>query len=105
MRTLRGAVKAQVLKTTLAVKKYFPEGTRFSLPTGGSLLWIQLPGQTDGMTIYRKALEKGISILPGDVCSVSGVFRNYIRIGCGHPFTPEIEGGIRILGELVDSDA
>jgi DNA-binding transcriptional MocR family regulator len=104
MRTLRNAVKAQVLKTALAVRKYFPEGTGFSFPEGGSLLWVALPEGTDGMTVYRNALKQNISTLPGVVCSVSGVFTNYIRIGCGHPFTDEMERAMEVLGGLVEDE-
>ena len=100
MRSLRSTLKTQVLKTALAVQKFFPSGTRFSFPEGGSLLWVELPGKADGMTMYQAALKRQISILPGVVCSVSGDFKNYIRIGCGQPFTDEMERAIRILGEL-----
>jgi DNA-binding transcriptional MocR family regulator len=102
MRSLRNAIKTQVLKTALAVQKYFPPGTRFSFPEGGSLLWVEIPGGADGMTVYRNALKRHISILPGVVCSVSGGFKNYIRIGCGQPFTKETERAIKILGELAN---
>jgi DNA-binding transcriptional MocR family regulator len=101
LRSLRSAVKTQVLKTTLAVQKYFPPGTGCSFPDGGSLLWVELPKPADGMAVYRNALKRRISILPGVVCSVSGVFKNYIRIGCGHPFTDETARAIEVLGELV----
>ncbi len=101
LRALRGAVRGQTLKTALAVKRYFPEGTRLSFPAGGSLLWIELHRRVDGLQLYRRALEHRISILPGAVCSVSGMFRNYIRLGCGAPFTAETEQGIETLGRLV----
>ena len=103
MRSLRSTLKTQVLKTALAVQKHFPPGTRFSFPEGGSLLWVELPGNADGMTIYQNAMKRWISILPGAVCSVSDGFKNYIRIGCGQPFTDETERAIRILGGLVDA--
>ena len=101
MRSLRNTLKTQVLKTALAVQKYFPSGTRFSFPEGGSLLWVELPRKADGMAMYQAALKRQISILPGAVCSVSGKFKNYIRIGCGQPFTDETERAIQILGKLV----
>lgn len=100
MRSLRNTLKAQVLKTALAVQKYFPAGSRFSFPEGGSLLWVELPGSADGTAMYQAALKQRISILPGAVCSVSGGFKNYIRIGCGQPFTHETERAIQVLGEL-----
>ncbi|MFW5811287.1 MAG: hypothetical protein ACOCWY_06770 [Thermodesulfobacteriota bacterium] len=49
----------------------------------------------------KQALEEKISILPGGVCSLSGRFRNYIRIGCGHPFTEATDQGIQKLGRII----
>ncbi|HAO20895.1 MAG TPA: hypothetical protein DCQ37_10790 [Desulfobacteraceae bacterium] len=100
LRKLRTAVKNQLIRTALAVQKYFPEDTRLSIPKGGALLWIQLPSGADGLNLYQKALEHKISILPGMVCSADGQFTRYIRIGCGHPFTETIEKGIQTLGKL-----
>jgi len=100
LRKLRTAVKNQLIRTALAVQKYFPEDTRLSIPRGGALLWIQLPSGADGLNLYQKALEHKISILPGMVCSADGQFTRYIRIGCGHPFTETIEKGIQTLGKL-----
>ncbi len=100
MRSLRNMVKTQVVKTALAVQKYFPEGTRLSFPEGGSLLWVELPENADGMALYQAALKQRISILPGVVCSVSGKFKNYVRIGCGRPFSDDTERAIKILGGL-----
>jgi DNA-binding transcriptional MocR family regulator len=101
LRSLRQVIKNQVFRTAMAIQKYFPKDTRLAVPKGGSLLWVQLPAGADGLEIYRKALDRHISILPGAVCSVSGQFGNYIRIGCGHPFTEALEKGIETLGRLV----
>jgi len=101
MRKIRRAVKGQLLKTVVAIGKHFPEDTRLAVPSGGSLLWVGLHPSVDGLGIYRQALEEKISILPGSACSLSGGFRNYIRIGCGHPFTEATEQGIQKLGRII----
>lgn len=101
LRSLRGALKKQTVRTALAIQKYFPPDTRLVVPQGGSLLWVQLPPGADGLSLYRKALNHHISILPGIACSVAGQFGNYIRIGCGHPFSEATEKGIATLGRLV----
>ena len=36
-----------------------------------------LDRRIDGMELYRKALADRIAILPGAVCSVSGMFRSW----------------------------
>ncbi len=101
MRHIRSRIRKQVIRMALAIQKHFPEGTRLAVPRGGSLLWAQLDPWVDGAAVYAAALKKKIAILPGAVCSVSGGFSNFIRIGCGYPFTEITESGIRTLGELI----
>jgi DNA-binding transcriptional MocR family regulator len=101
LRSLRSSLKQQAIKTVLAVQKHFPPDTRMVLPRGGSLLWIQLASEIDGVDLYRRALDHNISIIPGAVCSNSPQFNNYIQISYGLPYTPEVEEGIRTLGELI----
>ncbi len=99
MRTLRNKLRKQIFKVAQAVKKYFPEETRVSMPEGGSLLWIQLPCDVNGIELYKTARKKQISIIPGQVCSGSGKFKNYIRLGCGSLFDKNMEQGIKTLGK------
>ncbi len=101
LRRLRSVLRQQVIRTALAIQKSFPPDTRLAVPAGGSLLWVQLNEAVDGNVVYRRAVENRIAILPGAVCSASGVHRNYIRIGCGYPVTDRVEEGIRILGRIV----
>ena len=100
-RDLRAALRRQTLRTALAVQRHFPAGTRLAVPEGGSLLWIQLPDGADGFELYRRALERRVAILPGSACAAGGGFADFIRLGCGAPFTEKTEAGIRILGKIV----
>ena len=101
LRRLRNTLKKQVVRTALAIQKHFPSGTRLAIPDGGTLLWVELPPQTDGLTVYRRALDHHIAIIPGVVCSNSGQFKNFIQISCGSPFTEEMERGVVRLGKIV----
>jgi DNA-binding transcriptional MocR family regulator len=103
LRSLRNSLKKQMLRTALSIQKHFPPGTRLAVPAGGSILWIQLHPEIDALEIYRRALARNISIIPGQVCSNSGQFRNCIQISCGLPFSPLLERGIATLGELIAS--
>jgi len=101
LRQLRNALKKQVVRTALAVQKYFPPETRLAIPTGGTLLWIQLPQQVQGLKVYQSALDHRIAIIPGEVCSNSGQYKNFIQISCGAPYTTKTENGIITLGRIV----
>ncbi|MBT8330988.1 MAG: PLP-dependent aminotransferase family protein [Deltaproteobacteria bacterium] len=100
-RRLRHALKKQVVRTAFAIQKHFPSATRLAMPEGGTLLWVELPSQVDGLQVYRKALDHHIAIIPGVVCSNAGQFRNFIQISCGSPFAEDMERGIIRLGEIV----
>ncbi len=101
MRSLRIKLKKQSLLIARAVSLYFPKGTRVSVPQGGSLLWIQLDKKINGIDLYRIARKKHISIIPGEVCTTSGRFKNYIRLGCGSVYNEDTEKGIEILGKSI----
>ncbi|MBW2486042.1 MAG: PLP-dependent aminotransferase family protein [Deltaproteobacteria bacterium] len=101
VRRLRHSLKKQVVRTAFAIQKHFPAATRLAIPDGGTLLWVELPPQVDGLQVYRRALENHIAIIPGEVCSNSRQFHNFIQIGCGSPFTEVMEKGIMKLGEIV----
>jgi DNA-binding transcriptional MocR family regulator len=101
LRFLRPALKKQAIRTTLAVKAYFPPGSRLAVPKGGSFLWIQLNPVVDAARLYRKALDHYISVIPGVVCSNSKQFKNYIQLSYGAPFTRRMEKGIQTLGGLI----
>lgn len=101
LRSLRTRLKKQVAAAARAVDRHFPEGIQYRLPDGGFVLWIRLPENVDAMALYHQAMEQGIAILPGSLCSFSGRFRSHIRINCGFPHTPQIREGFRRLGQLI----
>jgi len=105
LRSLRTKLRHQLVDTALAVERYFPASTRFTLPEGGNMLWIELPQNVNGVKLYQQALEKGVSIVPGQAFSSAGEFANFIRISATSPFDERVKEGIKILGELVSEAA
>ena len=100
---LRGARKAyasQVSVMTDAVRKYFPENTSVTRPTGGTVLWVEFPKEVDAVGLYRKALERNISIVPGPLFSPKRQYGNCIRLNCGHPWSERTEEAMITLGQL-----
>lgn len=101
LRTLRSALKKQLYRTAMEIRKHFPAQTRLAVPQGGSLLWIQLPPGVDGLAVYQAAFDRNIAIIPGTVCANSNRFRNYIQISCAAPFNPKVRAAIEMLGGIV----
>lgn len=97
---LRKAFCEQIQATMKAICKYFPEGTKVTRPTGGFVLWVELPKQVDSLEFHRRAKEKKISVTPGTIFSTTRKYKNFIRISCGNPWSKEIEAAMIELGRI-----
>lgn len=83
LRQLRKKCQSQVEQTANLVLRHFPVGTQVSMPSGGYLLWVQLPESVLSMDVYRIALREGITIAPGNLFAPDDRFINYMRLNCG----------------------
>ena len=101
LRRLRVALDSQVDALRAAVASCFPATCRVTRPAGGYALWVQLPAGADGLRLYAAAKENGINIVPGTVFSTRDMYRNYIRLNAGNPWSDELQAAIERLGELV----
>ena len=100
LRTLRETLQRQGQIYSQAAARYFPEGTKISRPAGGFVLWLELPKNVDAMKLYRLATLQHIMVVPGEIFSASGQFKNYIRISYGFPLDDTMEGALCTLGKL-----
>ena len=95
---LRALCATQVGRFATAIARHFPEGTAISQPAGGFVLWVQMPREIDSDVLFRRALEDGISILPGRAFSTGTHFSHCIRVNCGRTWSGEVEDAIVRLG-------
>ncbi len=103
LRQFRNKLKNQVSAIAIAVAKYFPSDTRISFPKGGMCLWISLNQNIDTLEVYKQAYQKKISILPGTICSSSERYHNCLRLNCGIKWSPKVDEGIKLLGQIIKS--
>lgn len=101
MRHLRKALHTQCLRYIQAISDYFPPDTRVVRPQGGYVLWIELNKHVNAFELFETAIQESISIAPGQIFSTDARFSNYIRISFGAPYDPQIDAGLRKLGELI----
>ncbi|WP_245555315.1 PLP-dependent aminotransferase family protein [Hahella ganghwensis] len=85
LRQLTGQFQIQMEKARQWVQEFFPASTRITHPSGGFVLWVELPINCDSDDLYYKALQCGISIAPGSLFSPSGKYRNCLRLNCAIP--------------------
>jgi DNA-binding transcriptional MocR family regulator len=105
LRRVRTTLAANSQSVVDAIVRYFPSGTRVVRPSGGIVLWVELPPGVDGIELFRTALASRIGIAPGIVFSAKAEYRNYVRISCGMLWGPTIERAIEKLGRLVAAAA
>ena len=100
LRSIRKSYAQQVRLMHEAIAKYFPEGTKVTQPKGGFLLWVELPKGVNTLDLFEKAAEQKVSIAPGPLFSPKLSYKNFLRINCGYPFTPQIEHAVMTIGRL-----
>jgi DNA-binding transcriptional MocR family regulator len=83
-----------------AVIRYFPPGVRLTRPSGGFVLWVQLPEDVDSLELYKRALEAKITLAPGHVFSATRQYANFIRLNAAE-FNYKIERSLEKLGNII----
>ncbi|WP_239009628.1 PLP-dependent aminotransferase family protein [Delftia lacustris] len=82
------------------VARFFPLGTRLSLPPGGLSLWLELPAGVSTSALFTQALARGIRTAPGSMFSNSGRYEHCMRLGCTLPVDGVVEQACRDLGAM-----
>jgi DNA-binding transcriptional MocR family regulator len=98
---LRKQLRLQRERSVQAVARYFPAGTRLTVPSGGLSIWIELPEGASSSLLFEQALALGIRVAPGPMFSNTGSYERFVRLSCGLPFTREVEAAYEQLGQLV----
>jgi DNA-binding transcriptional MocR family regulator len=100
LRRLKKSLAAQVQLVSLLVSRHFPQGTRMTRPTGGFVLWVELPKSLNSLELHRRALREKISITPRPIFSAKQKYRNCIRLSCAQPWSAKLEQAIVTLSKL-----
>ena len=100
LRRIRKEYASNVKLLSQAVTRKFPAGTRVTRPSGGFVLWVQLPEAVDSLELYSLARKNSITITPGYLFSPTNQFSNFIRLNAAVWSYP-IERAVSRLGELV----
>lgn len=83
------------------IERYFPDQIKFTRPQGGLFTWIELPEGISAREILNECLEKKIAFVPGDSFFPNKNKGNTLRINYSNMPEDKIEGGLKVLGEIV----
>ncbi|MGG1661616.1 PLP-dependent aminotransferase family protein [Brevibacillus sp. NRS-1366] len=94
------------LRTALAVRKEIMEeelsvtGWKWSSPTGGFNLWVNLPESTPMDRLLAKCLEHSITFVPGSICDPRRELHTWIRVSYSYMNEQQLRDGLKQLVTL-----
>ncbi len=83
------------------LKKYMPEGVKWTYPEGGLFLWLTLPETLDTVAMYDEALSKGVAYVAGSFFFPDGSHRNTMRMNFSFIAEEKMEPGIKLLSQII----
>lgn len=81
---VRQRLNLQVYAYRASLLEKLPSNTKISVPDGGLVLWLQIPG-IEAQTLEKAANGVGVDIRSGACFSTYDAYRDCIRINCGWP--------------------
>ena len=76
-------------------------GCSYNIPQGGMYLWVQLPEGLNSEALLKAALRKGVSFLPGTLCSTGTLDQQFIRLNFSRPGRDELLLGMNLISEAI----
>lgn len=99
LRKARHELQLRLQGTLEVIRTSFPEGTRWSSPTGGYLLWVELPHPVERDRLLALASRLGLRVAPGRIFSTSGTFDRHLRLNYAQADTARLFANLALLGE------
>lgn len=84
-----------------SIKKYFPEGIKYTFPTGGLFTWIELKEGLDAAEVLQEALKENVAYVPGGSFFPNGGHPNFFRMNYSCMDENKIVEGIKRLGKVL----
>lgn len=84
-----------------AIQELWRFNVRYTVPDGGLALWVQLPNNINALSLYHQAIEKEITITPGNLFSNQGTFTNFMRLSFAHEIDITRTEALKKLGKLI----
>jgi DNA-binding transcriptional MocR family regulator len=84
-----------------ALERHFPSAARWTRPSGGMTLWVELPEWMDTVELLREAAQEGVLFTPGSAFYPNGGGHSAMRLSFNREEEARIRRGVRMLGELI----
>lgn len=103
IRRLRRLYATQLDRLRGLIDSAFPAGTYATEPSGGFLLWVELPDGCDTNRLFDQAMRSGLCITPGSLYSPSGRYHRHLRLSACSTFNDRYVHAVMKLGELAQA--
>lgn len=87
-----------------ALKKYMPNGVKWTEPEGGLFLWVELPENMSATDLFPKAIENKVAYVIGSAFHCDGKGHNTMRINFSYPSEQQIDEGIKRLAKMIQEN-
>jgi DNA-binding transcriptional MocR family regulator len=101
LRKARTELKARLAVTLESVQRRFPEGSGWTAPSGGFLLWVELARAFEVDFVQAAALGLGLRIAPGRIFSASGQFERHLRLNFAQADTSRLTASLESFGDAI----
>lgn len=101
LREQRERLRRRRDRLVACLERHLPADCRWTRPSGGSTLWLELPGQVDGRELAAAARRQGLLTAPGDIFYPDRRRTGALRLSFARAPLDKIEEGVEFLGRLV----
>ena len=88
------------------IDRFFPAGTKHTVPDGGLFTWVELPEGIDTTALLEKAKANKLAFVAGEAFFTEGggKGKNCMRLSFGNVPEEKIRIGIERLGNLIKAE-
>jgi 2-aminoadipate transaminase len=84
-----------------ALERSLPAGSTWTRPEGGFFTWLTLSGNADSVQIAQRAVERGVSVVPGTLFFPDGRGADTMRLAFSMVDSARIDEGVDVLASLL----
>lgn len=102
LEVLRGVYRERCEAMLQALEEHFPAGSRWTVPTGGMFVWVELPSGVDVSPLLPKVVaEERVAYVPGAPFHPNGGGLNTMRLNFTHAPAEVVRDGVARLGRAL----
>jgi 2-aminoadipate transaminase len=97
----RALYRRKCARMLSALERFMPSDTHWTRPEGGFFSWLTLPAGGDAVDLARRAVERGVGVVPGSPFHPDDRGGDNVRLSFSMVDEAQIDDGIERLALLV----